>query len=94
MRPASRAFGADSRAQIARGCNQFVGYRGSSEAAGAGSCDHDERGPFGERVADSAAENFAHSPLHAISDHRVADSARYGDAEARALRLSLEHTCV
>jgi hypothetical protein len=91
---ASCAFGADSRAQIARACDQLVAYRGGREAARAGSCDHDYRGPLGERVADSAAENFADPALHAISDHRISDSARDGDSQARALRLGLEDTCV
>jgi hypothetical protein len=94
VQPASCAFGADARAQIARACDQFVGYRGRREAARAGSCDHDYRGPLGERVADSAAENFADPALHAISDNSIADSARDGDAQARALRLGFEDTCV
>jgi len=92
--PASRAFGADSRAQIARASDELVGYRRGREAACAGSCDYDERGSVGERVADSAAKNFAHPSLHAISNHRIADSARDRDAEARALRLGFESTCV
>src|ERR1700687_1178723 len=97
LRPASRAlgaFGADSRAQIARACDQLVGYRGGREASGAGPCDHHYRGPFSERVAYSSTENCAHPPLDAISDHCIADSARDGDAQARALGLGFEDTCV
>jgi hypothetical protein len=94
VRPASRAFGADSRAQITHAGDQLVTYRRCREAACAGSCDHHERSPFSERGADSTAENLAHPALHAISNYRVADSARDGDAETRSLRLVFEHTCV
>ena len=79
---------------IARRRGQFVVDCRTCQTASARARDYHDRYSRRYRRANSAAKDLAHTPLYAISHHRIADSTRYGHAQARAPRLVLQFACV
>ena len=52
--------------------------------------DHD--GPLGVQPIELAADGLADAPLDAVANHRTAQGARHGKADARAIRQSAADT--